>query len=171
MRTTFNPWFGSAGQDGGTLTLRGADASYQVIRLAHEGRRDLVELEDAVRIHPPPVWRRTAAFVQRSGRLRGQRVVRGIVAFQPVTGNFMAALGLSQRQVRWTSLLGWSSPRTLLLAVSDGPTGAIAAWNPSRGALALHTRLPGRGLHIEAALDQVAQPCHVNVTGQGGSGD
>lgn len=93
----------------------------------------------------------TAAIEQRT-RFGGAPGSPGVVV-RAAGDDPTAVLRLSRSQATWSTVLGWTPGGRVLVAVADGPNGAVVAWDPTAGRAQQIVRLGSRGLLVNAAIE------------------
>lgn len=68
-------------------------------------------------------------------------------------GQQAVELPLTQSQVAWASISAWTARDVLVIAVSDGPRGAVITWDPTLLELRRVVSLPSRGLVVSVAAN------------------
>ena len=142
--------------------LASADA-YTAIRQWRGDREtsEVVELENAVPRDAQAGNQSSPSLIgiAQGAYPEGQKLARGILAIDPATGRSRGLLALTRDQIIWASVVGALDDRWLLLDITPGPGGGLAAWDPVdeelRGVLPIDEQAANVSIAMDLLSDSV----------------
>jgi len=165
-RLGFSAWSSSVDTTGDVVELvpnpKSADAYTAIQHWRHDRETaEVVELENAVPRDAQTGNESSPSLIgiAQGAHPEGQKLARGILAIDPATGRSRGLLALTPEQISWASVVGALDDRWLLLDITFGPGGGLAAWDPVdeelRGVLPIDEQAANVSIAMELLSDSL----------------